>query len=138
MYTKFDKDMYIILKCIDNYISLELGKSILFDKYNYSENYVNFIIEEACNNSFIDGIKVEINSETNTKYIANSDNVYITRKGQYFIKEYKLRIWKKFQPILLMLLTAIVTSIITTSINNELAEETQQIICDCNPNGNSN
>lgn len=138
MYTKFDKDMYIILKCIDNYISLELGKSILFDKYNYSENYVNFIIEEACNNSFIDGIKVEINSETNTKYIVNSDNVYITRKGQYFIKEYKLRIWKKFQPILLMLLTAIVTSIITTSINNELAEETQQIICDCNPDGNSN
>lgn len=138
MYTKFDKDMYIILKCIDNYISLELGKSILFDKYNYSENYVNFIIEEACNNSFIDGIKVEINSETNTKYIVNSDNVYITRKGQYFIKEYKLRIWKKIQPILLMILTAIVTSIITTSINNELAEETQQIICDCNPDGNSN
>ena len=138
MYTKFDKDMYIILKCIDNYISLELGKSILFDKYHYSENYVNFIIEEACNNNFINGIKVETNNETNTKYIVNSDNVYITRKGQYFIKEYKLRIWKKFQPILLMLLTAIVTSIITTSINNELAEEAQQIICDCNPNGNSN
>ena len=138
MYTKFDKDMYIILKCIDNYASFELGKSILFNKYNYSENYVNFIIEEACNNNFINGINVEANNETNTKYIVNSDNVYITRKGLYFIKEYKLRIWKKFQPILLMLLTAIVTSIITTSINNELAEEAQQIICDCNPNGNSN
>ena len=138
MYTKFDKDMYRIFKCIANYISLELGKSILFDKYHYSENYVNFIIEEACNNNFINGIKVETNDETNTKYIVNSNNVYITRKGQYFIKEYKLRIWKKIQPILLMLLTAIVTSIITTSINNELAEETQQIICDCNPDGNSN
>ena len=138
MYTKFDKDMYIILKCIDSYASFEFGKSILFDKYNYSENYVNFIIEESCNNNFINGIKVETNDETNTKYIVNSNNVYITRKGQYFIKEYKLRIWKKFQPILLMLLTAIVTSIITTSINNELAEETQQIICDCNPDGNSN
>lgn len=138
MYTKFDKDMYIILKCIDNYISFELGKSILFDKYNYSENYINFIIEEACNNNFINGIKVETNDETNTKYIVNSDSIYITRKGQYFIKEYKLRIWKKIQPILLMLLTAIVTSIITTSINNELAKENQQIICDCNPSGNPN
>ena len=96
MYTKFDKDMYIILKCIDSYASFEFGKSILFDKYNYSENYVNFIIEESCNNNFINGIKVETNDETNTKYIVNSNNVYITRKGQYFIKEYKLRIWKKF------------------------------------------
>ena len=130
MFTKFDRDMYNILKFIDSYINAEsLDQVSPKYKIKFKEDYYYFVLSEAVNNNYVDGIKSVSATFYNTKKAVFSKNIYITQKGYAFMKKYKYRMWPTIKTILIVVVTALVTAIITVLVNNWFGEKSENCIC---------
>ena len=120
-YTKVDKYIYYFLKYLEKE-DLWTSCSYLQHKYKLEENYSYTIVEECVKSSYVDGIIVQSNAN-NGKHITRLTNVFITRDGYNFIHNYnqsKINLfWIPFKNLIIIAVTALITSIITTFINSK-------------------
>lgn len=124
---KIKKRIYFLLKQFDKTNDFQKSVELTKSKFKLDDNQMNFYIDECIKNYYIDGVKSS-RPMSNSIYLIYCSHIYLTYNGYEFMKNY----YSLLSRIIFEILLIIITAIITTVVNNEWSNSNQRIDCSQN------